>query len=166
MDIKQALDCLKEGKAVRRGDWGDKGLMRLVVPDVEPQIDGPLEEFVLCRGTTLVQASGVFETAEEAERHLTKTRKGHTAAWNRYRLAQAAWDDATPEEKEQIPLEDRPVAPALPAPYWKEVEVKSRPASRIHRISEPYFTVRDKRGAVNVYSLTTDDLLAQDWKIA
>lgn len=166
MDFKEALTAAQSGKAVRRSNWTDRGQMRLVVPDIEPQVDGPLEEFVLIKGPTLVSGVNVFETREAAEKELTKIRKAHTALWNKYRQAQAAWDDATPEEKEKIPLEERPVSPGFPATYWREVEVKSRPASRAYRLSEPYFTIRDKRGATSVYLPSTQDLLAQDWKIA
>ena len=166
MDFKEALTALQTGKTVRRGEWSTFGQMRLVDPGIEPDLDGPSEEFIFIRGTIPIQGLSAQGSQEEAEKLLTKTRKAHTALWNVYRQRQAAWDDATPEEQEKIPVDDRPIKPALSSTFWREVEVSARKASRVHRLSLPYFTVRTKRGDTAAFTPTTADLLAQDWKIA
>ncbi len=163
MKFSEALAALEEGRPITRN--GSRfSRIRRVDPRSEPNIDGPARVFVIVNASDRFMSNfGEFEDEAEAKAALKAARTTLTKEYSAFDKAQEAWDNAEPQERENL---TPGISPSFPVGFYEGAKVQERPASRANRINVPYLVGLTRTGETEPVVLTGSDLFATDWSIA
>jgi len=159
MKFADALDLLTSSRCATRRSWqGSPRNVRLIIPQDEPAFDGPTEVFIHLKGNRSLGKE--FKTEAAAKKALTDATKDLVVEWKEFEAAQATWETASREERQDL---EPGVRPSVAKGFYDDVLIQSRPVSRMYRLSTPYFAAFHKSGVMTAWTPSTEDVLADDW---
>lgn len=165
MIFEHILPQLRQGLPARRTGLSTFKWIRLIVPQEERGVDGPVSVWRIFKDKQLIAALGVFETDKDAKSALAEVRKAHTQKWTAYHKAKADFDEEAADPMRDTDLLS-PIAPGLHKDYYKSCETRERPASHRNRLNEPFFISMLADGTIVPWQPSSTDLLSQDWNAA
>ena len=165
MNFEEILPKLRAGAAGRRSGLSSFNWVRLIVPQEELGVDGPVSIWRIFKDKQLLSTHGSYESEAEAKAALGQIRKTHTQKWTEYHKAKQEFDEAVGDPDFSGAVLS-PIVPGLHKEFYKNCEVKERPASHRNRLNNPFFIAALSDGSIIPWQPTTTDLLALDWAIA
>lgn len=165
MQFEDILPQLRTGIAGRRSGLSSFNWVRLVVPQEERGVDGPVSVWRIFYEKNLLSHLGCHENEQDAKAALSDVRKSHTQKWNDYHKAKAKFDEEAADPDKDTHLLS-PSAPIQRKDFYKACVIRERPASHRNRLSQPYFIAALTDGSIVPWHPTSTDITGQDWSVA
>lgn len=171
MKFEEVLGDLRQGRKIRRNAWnGQFRFIQYVDPTKYPQLDGDRESYQIMYqpapefpDSDFVPYQNPHDTEAEAKAELTKLKKSHTMAWNRFRKYQEAV-----QKSRGAPVKDVPYAP-MPTDKencFDDARIETRGVLSTQRLGSPFIVIVTQQNVMKIWSMTHDDILAEDWSMA